>query len=455
MSIFEKITQQFFGKKNSQEIVDTKNAMSSYDKQESGKFFNTTDTRLDKNFTYDDFNRYLCDVLPVSNAFNQILQDIVGFGNGVVDEKGDVSDSKTAQLIHDILNVRAVGAEYCKDRKSLFEEILRAIYYGEGFIKIQYLATQPKSTFIDVIPKNKCSITHSIDGHIQNIRVYNNGKPDLVFNRNTGIGTPPLFFALTTASEVFNGVNEPLKVLIFHFAKYNIPTAMRGGMVKNTLSKLRPIKNLIEAYCRIEEQYNAELSKTLPIEYIVGPKDGTIDDNARTLFDRTFNSSGRQKSFFMSTTKLEIQNINQTNIAPQYRQEMIELNKQIQVALGIPLSRLDSGATQYANQVNDTKRYLVGLVKPLADEIAGILTMVLRATIEEMESEKLVIQSDPETHLIYAEIQATNAVELLKGGIITVDEARAKNNYLPMTEEQKVAEAMRKSNDTLNSMFSQ
>lgn len=409
-----------------------------------------------KDITYCEFNDYLAYNQPLSSAFSQILQDMNSFGTVIKSQQDDVKESKVANIVQDILNVKFVGAEYCTERGRIFEHIMRGIYYGEVYVKITYNTAKPQESFIDVIPNNQVQVSMSIDNYIRTITVSKEQGKGVVYYRNTPLYTAPDYFFLQVKGNdgavYFNGIDNQYKEFIFHFAKYSMPS--NTSMTKAIYSKLLPIKPLLDSYSIMEDKYLNQINKSNAVDNIIAPKDGFMnnDDGSQDKMHQAFNSKSPH-STFISSNALEVTYLQQSTIAIEYRKEMIELGKQIQLALGIPLSRLDSGATQYANQLQDNKRYLIGVVKALADEVCGILTKVMRYTIEDFQKENLIIESDPEQHLMYCEIQAAVYTQLFKDKVITQDEARNQIGYSPLTEEEKQKEAMLQSTQELNKMF--
>lgn len=407
-----------------------------------------------KDIEYCEFNDYLNYNQPLSSAFSQILQDMNSFGTVIKSQKDDVTESQTANIVQDILNVKFVGAEYCTERGKIFEHIMRGIYYGEVFVKITYNTAKPQESFIDVIPNNQVQVSMSIDNYIRTITVSKEQGKGAVYYRNTPLDTKPDYFFLQMKGNDgvvnFNGMENSFKEFIFHFAKYSMPS--KTNMTKTIYSKLLPIKPLLDSYSIMENKYLNQIDKTIAVDHIMASKNGLMTENEQSMADQTLNSKS-PKSILVLQNPVDVLNLQQSTIAMEYRKEMIELGKQIQLALGIPLSRLDSGATQYANQLQDNKRYLIGVVKALADEVCGILTKVMRYTIEDFQKENLIIESDPEQHLMYCEIQAAAYTQLFKDKIITLDEVRNKIGYAPMTEEERQKEAMLQSTNEMTKLF--
>lgn len=407
-----------------------------------------------KDITYCEFNDYLAYNQPLSSAFSQILQDMNSFGTVIKSQQDDVKESKVANIVQEILNVKFVGAEYCTERGRIFEHIMRGIYYGEVYVKITYNTAKPQESFIDVIPNNQVQVSMSIDNYIKTITVSKEQGKGAVYYRNTPLDTAPDYFFLQVKGNdgavYFNGIDNQYKEFIFHFAKYSMPS--NTSMTKAIYSKLLPIRPLLDSYSIMEDKYLNQINKTSAVDHILYSKDGSMKDDEQSMADQTLNSKS-PKSTLVLQSPVEVLNLQQSTIAMEYRKEMIELGKQIQLALGIPLSRLDSGATQYANQLQDNKRYLIGVVKALADEVCGILTKVMRYTIEDFQKENLIIESDPEQHLMYCEIQAAVYTQLFKDKVITQDEVRNQIGYSPLTEEEKQKEAMLQSTQELNKIF--
>jgi hypothetical protein len=422
--------------------------------QQLGKVIDTR--KRAKDITYCEFNDYLAYNQPLSSAFSQILQDMNSFGTVIKSQQDDVKESKVANIVQDILNVKFVGAEYCTERGRIFEHIMRGIYYGEVYVKITYNTAKPQESFIDVIPNNQVQVSMSIDNYIRTITVSKEQGKGAVYYRNTPLDTAPDYFFLQVKGNdgvvSFNGIDNDYKEFIFHFPKYSMPS--RTSMTKAIYSKILPIKPLLDSYSILEDKYLNQINKSNAVDNIIAPKNGFMnnDDGSQDKMHQAFNSKSPH-STFISSNALEVTYLQQSTIAIEYRKEMIELGKQIQLALGIPLSRLDSGATQYANQLQDNKRYLIGVVKALADEVCGILTKVMRYTIEDFQKENLIIESDPEQHLMYCEIQAAVYTQLFKDKVITHDEVRNQIGYSPLTEEEKQKEAMLQSTQELNKMF--
>lgn len=420
--------------------------------QQMGRGFDTK--KRAKDITYPEFNDYLTYNQPLSSAFSQILQDMNSFGTVIKSQQDDVTESQTANIVQDILNVKFVGAEYCTERGWIFEHIMRGIYYGEVFVKITYNTAKPQESFIDVIPNNQVQLSMSIDNYIRTITVSKERGKGAVYYRNTPLDTAPDYFFLQVKGSdgvvYFNGIDNQYKEFIFHFAKYSMPSTT--SMTKAIYSKLLPIRPLLDSYSIMEDKYLNQINKTSAVDHILYSKDGSMTEDCQSLADQTLNSKS-PKSTMVLRTPVEVMSLQQSTIAMEYRKEMIELGKQIQLALGIPLSRLDSGATQYANQLQDNKRYLIGVVKAFADEVCGILTKVMRYTIEDFQKENLIIESDPEQHLMYCEIQAAVYTQLFKDKVITQDEVRNQIGYSPLTEEEKQKEAMLQSTQELNKMF--
>ena len=420
--------------------------------QQMGRGFDTK--KRAKDIEYWEFNDYLTYNQPLSSAFSQILQDMNSLGTVIKSQQDDVTESQTANIVQDILNVKFVGAEYCTERGRIFEHIMRGIYYGEVYVKITYNTAKPQESFIDVIPNNQVQVSMSIDNYIRTITVSKEQGKGAVYYRNTPLDTAPDYFFLQTQGNdgvvYFNGIDNQYKEFIFHFPKYSMPS--RTSRTKAIYSKLLPIRPLLDSYSIMEDKYLNQINKTSAVDHIMASKNGLMTDDEQGMADQTLNSKS-PKSTLVLQSPVEVLNLQQSTIAMEYRKEMIELGKQIQLALGIPLSRLDSGATQYANQLQDNKRYLIGVVKALADEVCGILTKVMRYTIEDFQKENLIIESDPEQHLMYCEIQAAVYTQLFKDKIITQDEVRNQIGYIPMTEEQRQKEAMLQSTQALDKMF--
>jgi len=455
-------------------IGERQNSNDSFHRQ----LMNQNVVRSDENIKYETFNKYIATVNPVNSAFYQILNDITACkfiirqGEDVVNEK-----SPTKAIINDFINVKSNEPEFATNFTRLVEYITRGLYFGEMYVKIVYMPNDPMGSFIDFIPNNICQNSiQSEDSYIQKITVSKerqsmNASTETYF-RNTPIGEKPTYFVrevlINGVPERIDGTaiggNSGIKEFLFYFTQIS---PVIGGTLQNdifkqysstlqgkiNLSRLQSITPLIEAYIEAESKYIGKIRKEIAVDHILMPVVGEkfLKDEAGEM-TRTLNSK-TQVATMVAETPMTVLSFENNDAAKSWREECSSIGVRIQEFFGIPKSRLEAGSSQYANQLEDNKRYLTGLITPLSNEIAIVLNTLFQSVIDGYDEQGYSVVPDIETHLMYVEIQAKSLMPLVQAGIITEDEARIKLGYEAFTDEQKLSNALKQAGNTTTSMF--
>lgn len=478
--MFDNILSKVFPRKTTEQlrpqnsVGERQNSNDNFRRQ----LMNQNAVRTDENIKYETFNKYIATVNPVNSAFYQILNDITACkfilrqGEDVVNENSPIK-----AVINDFINVKSNEPEFATNFTRLVEYITRGLYFGEMYVKIRYMPNDPMGSFIDFIPNNICQNSmQSEDSYIQKITVSKerqsmNASTETYF-RNAPIGEKPTYFVREV---LINGVPERLdgtaisgssgvKEFLFYFTQ---TSPVIGGTLQNdifkqysstlqgkiNLSRLQAITPLIEAYIEAESKYIGKIKKEIAVDHILMPIQGAILDKTEAgEMTRTLNSK-TQASTMVSATPMTVLSFESNDAAKSWREECSSIGVRIQEFFGIPKSRLEAGSSQYANQLEDNKRYLTGLITPLSNEIAIVLNTLFQSVVDGYDEQDYSIVPDIETHLMYVEIQAKSLMPLVQAGIITEDEARIKLGYDAFTDEQKLSNALKQAGNTTTSMF--
>jgi hypothetical protein len=478
--MFDNIVSKIFTRKTTPQL-SPQNSIG--ERQNSNDSFHTqlrnqNVVRSDENIKYETFNKYIATVNPVNTAFYQILNDITACkfilrqGEDVANEK-----SPTKAIINDFINVKSNEPEFATNFTRLVEYITRGLYFGEMYVKIVYMPNDPMESFIDFIPNNICQNSiQSEDNYIQKITVSKerqsmNASTE-TYIRNTPIREKPTYFVrellIDGVPERLDGTaiggNSGIKEFLFYFTQIS---PVIGGTLQNdtfkqylstlqgkiNFSRLQSITPLIEAYIEAESKYIGKIRKEIAVDHILMPIQGArFDKNEAGMMTRTLNSK-TQAATMVSETPMTVLSFENNDAAKSWREECSSIGIRIQEFFGIPKSRLEAGSSQYANQLEDNKRYLTGLITPLSNEIAIVLNTLFQSVIDGYDEQGYSIVPDIETHLMYVEIQAKSLMPLVQAGIITEDEARIKLGYEAFTDEQKLSIALKQAGNTTTSMF--
>lgn len=478
--MFDNILSKVFPKKVVQQLIP-QNSIG--ERQNSNgdfynQFKNQNFVRADENIKYETFNKYIATVNPVNRAFHQILNDITACqfvlkqGEDVVNENSPIK-----AVINDFINVKSNEPEFATNFTRLVEYITRGLYFGEMYVKIRYTPKDPMGSFIDFIPNNICqNEIDSQDNYIKKITVSKEGQgmnaSTETYVRNTPHREKPAYFVREV---LINGVPEQLdgtaiggvsdtKEFLFYFTQTSpvISGTLQNDIFKQysstlqgkiNLSRLQAITPLIEAYIEAESKYIGKIRKEIAVDHILMPIQGEKfqKDEAR-MMTQTLNSK-TQTATMVLETPMTVLSFESNDAAKSWREECSSISVRIQEFFGIPKSRLEAGSSQYANQLEDNKRYLTGLITPLNNEIAIVLNTLFQSVIEGYDEQDYSVVPDIETHLMYVEIQAKSLMTLVQAGIITEDEARVKLGYEDFTDEQKLSITLKQAGSTTTSIF--
>lgn len=478
--MFDNILSKVFAKKVAQQLIP-QNSIG--ERQNSNRDFgnqlkNQNFVIIDENIKYETFNKYIATVNPVNCAFYQILNDITACqfvlkrGEDIVEEI-----SPTKAIINDFINVKSNEPEFATNFTRLVEYITRGLYFGEMYVKIRYIPKDPMGSFIDFIPNNICqNEIDSQDNYIKKITVSKERQSmdasTETYVRNTPHREKPTYFVREI---LINGVPERLdgtaiggadatKEFLFYFTQ---TSPVIGGTLQSDIfkqysstlqgkinfSRLQSITPLIEAYIEAESKYIGKIRKEIAVDHILMPIQGEKFLKAEAgMMTQTLNSK-TQTATMVSETPMTVLSFESNDAAKSWREECSSIGVRIQEFFGIPKSRLEAGSSQYANQLEDNKRYLTGLITPLSNEIASVLNTLFQSVIEGYDEQDYSIVPDIETHLMYVEIQVKSLMPLVQAGIITEDEARIKLGYEAFTDEQKLNIALKQAGNTTTSMF--
>ena len=478
--MFDNILSKVFPKKVVQQLIP-QNSIG--ERQNSNRDFynqlkNQNFVRADENIKYETFNKYIATVNPVNRAFHQILNDITACqfvlkqGEDIVNENSPIK-----AIINDFINVKSNEPEFATNFTRLVEYILRGLYFGEMYVKIRYMPKDPMGSFIEFIPNNICqNEIDSQDNYIKKITV-SKERQDMnasteTYVRNTPQREKPTYFVREV---LINGVPEQLdgtaiggvsdtKEFLFYFTQTSpvISGTLQNDIFKQysstlqgkiNLSRLQAITPLIEAYIEAESKYIGKIRKEIAVDHILMPIQGEKfqKDEAR-MMTQTLNSK-TQTATMVSETPMTVLSFESNDAAKSWREECSSIGVRIQEFFGIPKSRLEAGSSQYANQLEDNKRYLTGSITPLSNEIAIVLNTLFQSVIEGYDEQDYSVVPDIETHLMYVEIQAKSLMTLVQAGIITEDEARIKLGYEAFTDEQKLSITLKQAGSTTTSIF--